>query len=180
MSASRIANRYAKALMDLSVEEGVLEGVLSDLKYVGELAKEEDFKNLINSPIIDKQKKKSALTAIFESKVQPLTLRFLTWVTDRGREEAIPEMLRAFEELYKEDKKITTVNITSAVALDERAINKIIAHLKETIIEERQFEIKTKVDPSILGGFILRYGDNLYDASLKTTLTEMRKALMDN
>ena len=180
MSTSRIANRYAKALMELAVEEGSLERVLSDMKLIGTLAKEDRFKAFISSPIIDKKRKKSALSAIFEGKVSPLTMRFLTWVTERGREELLSDIVLAFESLYKEDKNITTIYITTAVELDQASIDKIVSKLKQSSQEEQQFEIITTVDPSILGGFVLKYGDNLYDASLENALNEMRKALMDS
>ncbi len=179
MSTSRIANRYAKALMELAIEEGSLDTVLKDLQYVSKVAKEKEFLALINSPIIDKKKKKSALSAIFESHVSPLSLRFLNWVTDRGREDALLDMIRAFESQYKEDKKITTLHLTTAVELDQTSVDKILHHLKQSIGEDRKYEIVTVIDPSILGGFILKYGDNLYDASLKHSLSEMRKALME-
>ncbi len=181
MSTSRIANRYSKALRELAVEKGVGDEVLADMQYIGEVAKEQEFKALLNSPIIDKRKKNSALLAVFESKVNPLTMQFLTWVTKRGRESVLSDMVRAYEDQYNADKKITKVHLTTAVELDDDSVEKIIGKLKAHMGDkDRTYEIIKHLDPQILGGFVLKYGDQLYDASLKNTLDEMRKALKDN
>ncbi|MCS6819048.1 MAG: ATP synthase F1 subunit delta, partial [Chitinophagales bacterium] len=119
MGAYRIAQRYAKSLLQLAQERKALETVYSEMVGICALTSaSRELKLLLKSPIITADRKINVLSKIFDGKVSELTYRFLELLVKKGREAYIPEISAAFIEQYKALNKITTVKITSAVKLE--------------------------------------------------------------
>lgn len=180
MSVTRIASRYAKSLMDFSTEKGNTEAVLQDMKYVKEASKVRDLKMLLNSPIISLDKKKGVFDAIFKDKISETSNVFLHIILKKGRERYIPNIAAAFEEQYKKQNKITSVNITTAAALDEEAMDRLQKELLGSSVTDKSLDIEMNVDPSIIGGYILKIGDKLYNASVAHQLEKLKKEFSGN
>ena len=180
MSVKRIATRYAKSLLDLSVEQNKVERVLEDIQAFNKVAKLRDFYLMIKSPIIKPDKKKKILESIFSGKFDELTMAFLNIVLRKGRESNLPEICTEFTEQYKELKEITTVKVTSAVPLTEAALEQIKTKLAKSDATRANIELETEVDKDLIGGFKLEFGDKLYDASVRYQLNLLGKELAGN
>ena len=180
MSVNRIATRYAKSLLELSVEQNKVERVLEDIKAFKKAAELRDFYLMIKSPIINPGKKKDIIKAIFSGKFDELTMSFLNIVLRKGREANLPEIAAEFIEQYKELKEITTVKVTSAVPLTEAALEQIKTKLAKSEATRANIELVTEVDKDLIGGFKLEFGDKLYDASVRYQLNLLGKELAGN
>ena len=180
MSVIRIASRYAKSLLDLSIEGNKLDTILGDVKSLQKAVANKDLANMLKSPIIKGDKKKQILNAIFNGKVDELTMKFLDIVVLKGRESYLKDILNEFMNQYRQYKSISIVKVTSAEPLSEGNITKIKEKLLASQVTADNIEIETVVDPSILGGIIIQVGDKLYDASVAHKLQSLRKEFSMN
>ncbi|MES2512535.1 MAG: ATP synthase F1 subunit delta [Bacteroidota bacterium] len=171
-----VASRYAKSLIDLAVEKGQLEAVYADMRQVQSVCEESrEFINFLNSPIIKADKKISTIKAIFDGKLNPITSGFLSIVASKRREGVIPEMANSFIEQYRSHKNILTAVVTSANGLDAATKQKALDLVKAQLSGE--VELVEKVNPNIIGGFILKIGDKQLDKSVARQLSNLKKEL---
>lgn len=175
MSVIRIASRYAKSLLDLSIEGNKLDTILGDVKSLQNAVANKDLANVLKSPIIKGDKKKQILNAIFNGKVDELTMKFMDLVVLKGRESYLKDILDEFMNQYRQFKSISIVKVTSAEPLTDENITRIKEKLLASKVTADNIEIETVVDPSILGGIIIQVGDKLYDASVAHKLQSLRK-----
>lgn len=180
MSAIRLASRYAKSLLDLSIEKGQLEEVFNDMKQVKAVIEaSRELLVMLKNPIINTEKKQKVVDAIFGKNSNYITKTFLTLMVKKGREAYLLDIADSFIQLYNQNKNITPVKITTAVQFDEAFTNNLIAKLKsKTGIQNPQ--IKVEVDESLIGGFVLQYEDKLYDASVAHKLEQLEKEFNQN
>lgn len=175
-----VASRYAKSLLDLSVEKKQLEETRKDMKLVQQICVSgKDLVSLLNSPIVKTDKKVEILSAIFGKSVSKLTISFFTLLVNKRRESYIPEISKAFNELYKNKMNITTAVIKTAVGLDDKLKKRVLEIVKQAA-PNGEIELIEKVDPSIIGGFVLTISDRQLDESVKHKLAELKKNLLDN
>lgn len=171
-----VASRYAKSLLDLSVEKGQLEAVYADMVQVQNVCEHSrELITFLNSPIINSDKKNSVIKAVFDGKFNAITSGFLTIVASKRRESVIPEMAASFIEQYKSHKNILTALVTSANGLDAATKQKALDLVKSQLSGE--VELVEKVDANIIGGFILKIGDKQLDKSVVRQLSNMKKEL---
>src|ERR1700722_17806596 len=117
---SRLAARYAKAILDLAVEKGQLEPVYKDMVFISVICRSSrDLVNLLQSPIIKSGKKRQILEAITTGRISPMTTAFNALLMSKEREAYLPEIAAAFEEQYKKYKGIQTVKLTTAIPITE-------------------------------------------------------------
>ena len=120
MKNIRIATRYAKSLLDLSIEENVLENVLSDVTlFLETCEKSKELSLLLKSPIVKLDKKETIITLIFSSHFHNLSLLFFKLLIRKRREMMAESIARSFIQAYKIKKGIESATITSANSLDE-------------------------------------------------------------
>lgn len=176
----RLAGRYAKSLIDLSTERGQLEKVFADMKFLQGVCKQNpDFVNFLRSPIIKADKKDSIIGAITKGRISELTDAFMKLLVSKGRESDMPEIINAFIEKYNEIKDIHTVKLTTAVPVSDELKNAIISKVK-TESDFGTVQLEAKVDPSLIGGFVLEYNNNLLDASILRDLKDIQKQFHGN
>lgn len=180
MSVQRIASRYAKSLIDLAVEQNKLERVLEDVNSFREVLKNREFKLLTKSPIVSTSKKQDIFKALFEGKYDELTMAFLNILLTKGRESYLPDIAVEFLSQYKKLKHISTVKLTTAAPLSDEALASIKGKLLDSTVTDDQVEITVEVDPELIGGFIIEFEDNIYDASVANKLDELKKGFRDN
>lgn len=180
MSVSRISSRYAKSLMELSLERKEIEVVHKDIQYFVEAMKNRDLYLLLKSPIINGDKKLSIIKSVFGGKIGSTTMAFIEIIIKKGREMYLPEISIDFIHQYKIYNKITSVKITTATPLTPESMAQLKSKLLESRITTDKLEITEKVDPSIIGGFIIEVEDKLYNASVAHKLEEMRKCFSEN
>lgn len=180
MPNPRLASRYAKSLLDLSLEKGQLENVYADMQWLQQVTKSNhDFVNLLRSPIIKADKKIKIVDAIVAGNVSTITLAFLRLLINKGRESNFPEITGSFISLYKSHKNIQTVKLTTATPLSETLKNEIINQVKKTGGFEN-IELETAIDSDLIGGFLLQAGDKLIDASIAADLRTIARQFENN
>ena len=180
MADQRVAARYAKSLLDLGKEMGTLSAVKDDMDLLSKtMAESRELRLLLRNPIVKHDKKLAILKAIFEGKVSDMTLRFFTILTEKNRESAIEGIGPEFLAQYNVMQGVQSAEVTSATPLTAIArleIRKLVT--QQTGLADVQ--LTEKVDPELIGGFILRVGDNQIDDSVRTSLRRMRTSLQEN
>ncbi len=176
----RLASRYAKALLNISVEKEQLDNVYADIQWLLAICKSNrDFVSLLRSPIIKADKKQKIVDAITENKINDVTGSFLKLIISKGREANLPEVLPAFISLYKKHNNIHPVTLTTAVPVSDTVKNNILNQVKRSAGVEK-IELEEKVDPNLIGGFVLEMGDKMVDASIAYDLREVAKQFKNN
>jgi F-type H+-transporting ATPase subunit delta len=176
MTAS-VAGRYASALFDLAKDQNGLAQVEADLvKFDGLLGMSEDLRNLVRSPVVSADDQGKALAAVMaKTGISGTTANFISLVARNRRLFVLPEMIKNFRQIAAKSRGEITAEVTSAVPLTEAQT----ATLKETLrgTAGKNIVLATKVDPSLLGGLIVKIGSRMIDSSLKTKLAGLSTAL---
>jgi len=172
----RIARRYAKALSEILPDEK-LETVLKEIQTLLSLFDEKALR-FFKSPIIPVEKKEELLKKVLEKvEVSPELQKVLILMAQKNRLGLLKEFAEEFEKFAYERLGLVKAEITSATELDEEVLNRIKAKIEELF--GKKAEITVKLDPSIIGGFIVRVADKVLDASIKTQLENLKKAIAD-
>jgi F-type H+-transporting ATPase subunit delta len=180
MHNPRLATRYAKSLIGLAIEKGQLENVFADMNWLQAICKTNgDFVAVLRSPIIKSDKKHKILDSVTGDSVNGITKAFIRLLVNKGRESNLPEIASAFVTQYKEYKKIYDVKLTTAAPASEELKNAILNHLRSTT-EMQNIELETVVDEKLIGGFVLRVGDQLVDASIAYDLKNISRQFDNN
>ena len=178
MSVTRVAYRYAQALLDLSVEQNIVEKVNADMVQLSNVCTEsKDFANLLGSPIVDSKKKNDIFKVLFESKMEKISIEFMNLIIKNSRENILPQIADSFINLYKKKNNILDVTVTSATKLDNTAKKKIVEKIKKHF--NGTIEMIEKVDASLIGGFIIQIDDKQIDASISSQLTNLKNILLN-
>jgi F-type H+-transporting ATPase subunit delta len=180
MPNPRLAGRYAKSLIDLSIEKGQLEVVYADMKYLQELCKlSQEFVTLMRSPIVRSDQKNAILLALTKGKISEITSAFNNLLVKKGREGDLPEIAIAFVEQYNALKGVHVVKLTTATELTAELKTAI-----ETRISKAQgfptIELEAIVDENLIGGFVLEFDNKLVDASILNDLKVIKQQFLQN
>jgi F-type H+-transporting ATPase subunit delta len=179
MKNLKAASRYAKSLLDLSIEKGQLDRVYGDMQFIAsEVVSNRDVMLMIKSPIIKADTKMRVLLSVFAGNIGELALAFIQIIADKGRESLLPEIADDFIRQVKAHKNILSVTIISAYPLEESAKQRIVAELSRN--HRGAIEIQEATDASVIGGFILRIGDKQIDSSVAGHFRAMRKEFRNN
>jgi F-type H+-transporting ATPase subunit delta len=176
----RLAGRYAKSLIDLSIEQNQLEVVYKDMLYMNELMRaSSEFVTLLKSPVIAGDKKQKVLEALTTGKIGTITASFNRLLINKGREKFLPDIVYAFIEQYKVFKDIHTVTLTTAIPVSEDVKKSIIQKIKEAG-HMKEVELETVVQEDIIGGFILEVDGRRVDVSIAYDLANIKKQFSNN
>ena len=172
-----LAGRYASALFDLARDERQIESVSGSLDTVkAALAESPDLKALTTSPLVNRDEAAKAIAAAAGTLgLDPLTTRFLGVLAKNGRLSQLNAVIRTFAQLAAAHRGETTAEVTSAYPLKDDQLAALKAHLKGR--GGRDVAIDARVDPSILGGIVVRLGSRMIDASIKTKLNNLALAM---
>ncbi len=180
MRESLAGNRYAKSLIALSIEKNELDVIYNDMVLISEtIEHSKDLDVLLKSPVVKTDKKQEILTAIFGKNTTKLTKQFLLLISSRNREALIGVIAKAFVRQYKVIKKVVVTEITSAVKLSANQ-KKQILQLLTPATESSSVEIIEKINPEIIGGFIVRVDDKQIDASISRRLDDLKQDFSKN
>jgi len=178
MKGTIVASRYAKSLLDLSLEQNSLDKINNDMVQLSEIcAESKDLRNLLNNPTIHDSKKVEVLNALFGNQMEDLSLAFMALITKNSRENILPAIAESFTQLYKAHNNILDVILISAQPLEENAKAKIINKIKSTF--DGTIELIEEIDPSLIGGFIVKIGDKQLDSSVASQLTNLKNILLN-
>lgn len=179
MSEYRIASRYAKSLLDLSVEKGQLEEVNKDMMMFSDLVNENrDLLLMLKSPIITHDKKLSILKKLFEGQVNDLTLSIFQILTKKHREAYLPQIAAEFHHQYNLHQGIEEATVTTTFPLSDNLRSEFEKAVAQ--ISNKGVELTEVVDESLIGGFVLKIGDRQIDDSVSSKLKALRVEFTKN
>ena len=168
-----IAEVYARSLFEVARETGRLDEVREQLGQVADsLNEHRDLQVFFFSPYFSTEEKKQGLGRAL-TEVDPTVENFLGLLIEKHRMPALFRIRARLDQLWQEENKVLPVQITSAVQLDEGTIRSIGDRIGERT--GRKVELRSDVDPDILGGIVLQVGNNVLDASIRNRLENLRK-----
>lgn len=173
LTLTEIAEPYAQALMAVAQSNNVTDQIGEDTQSLLALSKDsEDFRLLINSPLIEAGKKKAVMRQVVGDQVNPFTLNFLMLLIDRGRILVLPEICEQYQTLLRQLKQAVLAEVTSAIELTDEQKEGI----KQKVLaatQASQVELQTRIDPELLGGVVIKVGSQVFDASLRGQLRKI-------
>ncbi|MFN4083630.1 MAG: ATP synthase F1 subunit delta [Bacteroidia bacterium] len=178
MSEYRVASRYAKSLLDLAKEKGMVEAIYGDIVFFNNtLLDNRNLFNLFKSPVVQGDKKFAVLKNIFGKLLNPLTIAFFEIIIRKRREMYLPSMAKAFIAQYRELNGIAEANVKTAVTLNDSQVAEIKKHIEQQT--GKKIELQQIIDPNLIGGMVVQIGDKLYDASVSGKLKKAKKELLN-
>ena len=162
--------------MDLAVEQGKVREVEKDMRLVLDTIQESDpLKDMLQSPVITDQDKGTALKAVFKD-AQPLTSELFNLLGTNSRANILKEVAEQYAALYEKMQGQDIATVLTAVPLNANLEKKILKQLKD--ITGREVVIENKIDPELIGGFVLQMGDLEYNASISNKLGNLKRELV--
>ncbi len=177
-TAAHIADIYARALMDLATQGKLVEAVAADLDTISTLLTQNpDFEAFLASPYFDEKTKRDLVRHILTGKLQGLTLNFLLVMIDHNRGRFLPEIIGRYGQFYRLYQGYQPVDVTVAQPISKEEVEKLSKELAEAM--NTKIDLDIHIDPAILGGLIIRYGDKMVDNSVKGRLTRTVNQLLN-
>jgi F-type H+-transporting ATPase subunit delta len=176
---SGMAGRYATALFELARDEKAIDAVKADLdRFDGLLAESPDLARLVRSPVFSAEQQSKALAAVLElAGIGGLAAKFLQVVAQNRRLFAVRAVLKDFRALVARHKGEVTADVTLAKRPDDRQLAAIKDALRA--VTGKDVQVDVKVDPSIIGGLIVKVGSRMVDSSLRTKLKSIKHAMKE-
>ncbi len=174
MLTSKVAKRYAQGLLDFTNESGQTATVFSEMKDVVKLMKESvDLNKFFLTPYIDSKKKVEVASQIFKGLSQS-SQNLITLVIKHGRENQLKNIAQEFINKVEDINGVQRVTLTTATQLSKENLEQIL-RTSNLVNLNSNFDLQVNVKPEILGGYILRVGDQQIDASVKSKLNQVKK-----
>ena len=175
-----LAGRYANAVFELAQEQGKVDRVAEDFGALKSLiAEAPDFARLVKSPLFSHEDQARALKAVLEKMgADALTTKFLLTLTGKRRLIALDHVMAAYDRLVARLKGEVQAEVTSAYALSAQQAAELKSVLKAKL--GREPRLNTKVDPTLLGGLVVKVGSRMIDSSLRTKLAGLKAAMRGN
>ena len=174
MAKRASAKRYAQATFDIALQRGQLDQWASDLGLVVEALHNAEFSAFLEHAKVPLAQKVQTIGEAFQG-VDPMVLNLLSLLVSRGLAELVPEVEEGYRELLDQHKGREKVDVSSAVPLEDSEREQIIQFLTRLI--NKEVVLDSQVDPSILGGLVIKVGDRLIDGSTRTRLEGLGKQL---
>ena len=178
-SVSGVSGRYATALFELARDEKSIDPVKADLdRFDAMLADSADLKRLVRSPVFSADAQSKALTAVLEKAgISGIAANFLKVVTANRRLFLVSDVIRAFRALVARFKGEATADVTVAEQLNDKNLDALKTALKT--VTGKDVALNVKVDPSIIGGLVVKLGSRMVDSSLRTKLNSIKHAMKE-
>jgi F-type H+-transporting ATPase subunit delta len=172
-----LAGRYATALFGLARDEQQIDAVTRSLDTIeAAMTESADFKSLVTSPLIGRVEAGKAIRALTPTLgLDPITAKFLGVLADNGRLSELKPVIKMVRRLASDERGETAAEVTSAYPLNDDQVARLNSNLKARL--GRDVAIDAKVDPSLLGGLVVRLGSQMIDASIKTKLNNLALAM---
>lgn len=175
MASTRAAIRYAKAILDLANSKGVAEAVNNDMKSIATaIETNTELSTFIQNPTTKVEVKESALLEVFAD-VNGVTKGLFHLLFENKRFEILDAIAVEYSKVFDQSNGIEVAKVTTAIPMDAALEAKVLA--KIATLSDKKITIENIVDPSIIGGFILRIGDNQYNASVANRLQVLKREL---
>ena len=177
-SSTGLAGRYAGALYALAIDSSKVDYIHDELGRLSDLIDEsQDLRYLLESPILSRDEQQRAITAIMEKAgADALTIKFLGTLASNGRLSALPRVIQAFQQEHARQRGQVSAEVISAIALDDNrkvVVEKTVARLAGS----DKVLLSMRVDPSLIGGLVVRIGSRMIDTSIRTKLSRLESAM---
>jgi F-type H+-transporting ATPase subunit delta len=178
-TVSGVSGRYATALFELAREEKSIDAVKADLdKFEAMLNESADLKRLVRSPVFSADAQAKALNALLDKAgITGTSAKFLKVLTANRRLFAVADVIRAFRALVAKLKGEATADVIVAEQLSDRNLDALKTALKS--VTGKDVALNVKVDPSIIGGLVVKLGSRMVDSSLRTKLNSIKHAMKE-
>lgn len=179
MANLKLAYRYSKALLDLAIDQKKLDEVKSDIdEFVVNCDENRDLVLMLKSPIIQPSKKISIIDTIYKGRISELSLKFFHIVINKKRESGLLDIAKSFLRAYNVYKGIQPARVVTAIKISDDLKAKFEDEIKKQL--NKEVSLITDTNKDIIGGFILKLDDNLYDASIAHQLQLLKKEFSRN
>lgn len=175
MRPSSTARRYAQAAFDVAREDGDVQQWMADLRSARDTFQDQALGLYFKDPNVPTEEKQEALRKVFGN-VRPHVMNLLQILATKQRIHLLPAILEEFEELEREARGILEADVTVARPIDQRERGRIAERLGQ--VTGKQVEVHVQVDPAILGGVVVRIGDQLIDGSVAGRLQRLRQEMV--
>lgn len=175
-----LAGRYANAVFELAQDEKCLDAVERDFTTLRSLIDQNpDLARLVRAPVFTREEHARAMKAVLEKiGASKLTTQFILVTAAKRRLSVLTDIIRAFDGLLAKQRGEVQAQVTSARVLSDAETTELKAVLKSKL--GRNPRLETKVDPTLLGGLVVKVGSRMIDSSLRTKLTNLRAAMRGN
>ena len=175
--ASKIAAPYARALFDFSVEKNIMHQITADFQNLEIfLSESSELTEYLNNPIVSVDAKREILTKTLESQINTETFKFLMVLINRDRINLLSSVITNYLELVYETASIKTIEVVTAFAFSNAQKNTLIEKLKE-LTNAREIRLVVTVEPSLIGGFLIKTESKVIDFTIKNQLQQLAKHL---
>ena len=174
MAVATVAARYAKSLLDLAQERGLTETMYKDMRFFQQTVDQNRPLMLaLKNPIIRAEKKSAIIKAIFSGRVNPVTMSFFEVIAKKNREGIMDAIADEFINQYDRLRGIERATVITTVPLTD-ALRKKFRSMVLDMTKGKSVELEEKINPKLIGGYVLRVGDQQIDGSIRNQLNEMR------
>ncbi len=178
MSDATVARRYALALYQEAEAQDKVERVDDDVRVVEDSFEgSRELERLFASPIVSTEKKQAIVGRLFEDRVDPLVGRLMQLLIEKGREEILPSVIRAYGELRDERLGVVEARVRTAMPLGPDEADELRRALEGRTGQKVRMRIE--VEPALIGGVVVRIGDRVYDGSVRHQLASLREQLAE-
>ena len=175
--ASIVSERYAYSLYDVAKEHGRTQAIFDALRVVtASFAENPALMQVLTTPSIGLAEKKAVLTEIFSGRIDDFLLNFLLLITEKRRISLLSEMAEAYQQQFYTDEGLCEVHAVTAAPLSEALAQRL--QEKMCTVTGKKVVLHTHVDPTILGGIIVKTDNRQIDNSVKTQLSELAQSFM--
>lgn len=176
MTGKVIATRYARALINIARQKGIIEKIQAELLYAAKVYQADGLPKLLLNPLISYQDKRVVLQRILKDSVSPVLTQFLETLLRKRRIEYLADIAEIYGILSDQARGVIRVKATSAFPLAEPEKNKLLAKLNR--ITNKQVVLTTEINRALLGGLLVQVGDTVIDGSVRGRLRKMREQIL--
>ena len=171
-----IASRYAEALFQIGEEENITSELYEEIKEVDEIIKENnDLNNVFKSPLVAKEEKKNLINELFDNKVNKNIINLMKILIDKNRMSSIKSIVQGYKELLDEKNNVKEGSVITAVAMKESELKLLEEKLSNKY--NKNITLVNEVDSTVLGGVLVKLGNEEIDGTVKTRLSKMKEEL---
>ncbi|MBZ0199704.1 MAG: ATP synthase F1 subunit delta [Ignavibacteriaceae bacterium] len=178
MAEQKVSIRYAQSLLDSAMEKNNLQPVFSDVELIlSSLKQSSELRLVLENPVIKSETKISILFEIYKGKITEETADFLKFIVDKNREDLLPSIMEKFIQLYNEHFGLADAEVRTAFNFSDDQKSTLKAKLENII--KKKIKLNFRIDPQVIGGFIARVDDTVFDASVKHQLELLKKQFIE-
>ncbi len=174
MAETKISSRYALSFLRIAIDKNILENTASDMEMMlNAFEDSRELRRAIESPVIRSEVKETILSEIFSGKVDDESMKFIKFIVSKGRESLLPSIAKRYLELRDEHLGIVQASVFSAFELSGEQKDQLKKKFESSLGKKVIFSYQ--IDNNLLGGFVAKLGDTIYDASVKHQLNLLKK-----